>query len=571
MSDAHIEKFCDWASDQQISPGGPQTTPYNITSSASDLAGPQVSRGQGWPLNQSPGGGIPATSEPDPRNYADNADSDTGIESENDPFPVDCLSPTLAAITREAAEAEKTPESLAACCALAAVSAAVGAGLEVASGGDRRTRGNLFILAVAESGTGKSNVYGSVVGPYEELENAAIEAWKKDTFPGLRAAYGLAAQRKKRIEKELEKKTAQNAQADFLKELTAVEKELDSLKLQMQEPCWTVSNVTKEELAKLLFRAPNESLASLTADARGAADVLAGRYRDGKSTDEDIYLSAFTGESFKVDRRGSQPVNLKRPCLSLLWKLQPDKLKQLMSKEQLADSGLFQRALFCDTKAEPAYEPETPVSISAKSAKCWRQLLADLAQAYKDHEGARLVITAKSEALALMREYHNSFVSQRKVGGALHDVASYAARWGEQAWRLAVVLHAGEHGGRAHEEAVTEETAENAITIAKWFAKQQLLILSGGRRLRHTKLLQKVRAALAAYSDKSATLRNLERRHDISNEQVEEVARCFPDVVGIETHHPFGPGRPSKWARLLPVQTPKLSENHPIVPQPPIP
>ena len=36
--------------------------------------------------------------------------------------------------------------------------------------------------------------------------------------------------------------------------------------------------------------------------------------------------------------------------------------------------------------------------------------------------------------------------------GDLRDVGAYAARWNEQAWRIAVVLHAGLHGELAGSE-----------------------------------------------------------------------------------------------------------------------
>jgi hypothetical protein len=63
----------------------------------------------------------------------------------------------------------------------------------------------------------------------------------------------------------------------------------------------------------------------------------------------------------------------------------------------------------------------------------------------------------------------------------LRDVTIYAARWDEQAWRIAVCLHAGLHGAHAHEHTLDLDTAKRAIELADWFASQQLEILSASR------------------------------------------------------------------------------------------
>jgi hypothetical protein len=70
----------------------------------------------------------------------------------------------------------------------------------------------------------------------------------------------------------------------------------------------------------------------------------------------------------------------------------------------------------------------------------------------------------------------------------LRDVTIYAARWNEQAWRIAVVLHAAQHGSHAHERELEIDIAKRAIELADWFAFQQLEILSASReKARHQK------------------------------------------------------------------------------------
>ena len=83
------------------------------------------------------------------------------------------------------------------------------------------------------------------------------------------------------------------------------------------------------------------------------------------------------------------------------------------------------------------------------------------------------------KALDEMNAHYNAIVKRRRTD--LHDVNIYAARWNEQAWRIAVVLHAAHYGAHAHEHNLELDTAKRAIELADWFAAQQLEILSAGR------------------------------------------------------------------------------------------
>ena len=62
-------------------------------------------------------------------------------------------------MARAVCETVRVLESLPGCCMLGILSAAIGKGLQVKSGANRVTRGNLYILASAESGSGKSETF----------------------------------------------------------------------------------------------------------------------------------------------------------------------------------------------------------------------------------------------------------------------------------------------------------------------------------------------------------------------------------------------------------------------------
>jgi len=88
-------------------------------------------------------------------------------------------------------------------------------------------------------------------------------------------------------------------------------------------------------------------------------------------------------------------------------------------------------------------------------------------------------IKPTSEALKMMTDHYNRIVERRL--GELRDVTTFAARWNEQAWRIAVCLHAGGYGEDAGNLELEADTAASAIALADWFAGEQLRILARGR------------------------------------------------------------------------------------------
>ena len=108
-------------------------------------------------------------------------------EPEAAPFPVDALPPAMATIIAAVSRTERVPPALPAVCALGVVSAAIGAGLEVASGPNRVTRANLYLLASAESGSGKSETFRLIAAPLVDHQTRLLETWRQKTSPQLQS------------------------------------------------------------------------------------------------------------------------------------------------------------------------------------------------------------------------------------------------------------------------------------------------------------------------------------------------------------------------------------------------
>jgi hypothetical protein len=375
------------------------------------------------------------------------------------------------------ARTERTPEILAACCVLGIVSASIGAGLQIASGPNRMTRGNLYIMPSAESGSGKSETFRHAAEPFFAYERGAGEHWRTETLPGLQAEADMLESEMARLKKEAAKGKLGMEREEIRDELQKKKKALADVSEKLNPPRLCCEDVTSEKLAVMLAY-NGEQLASLSPDAGSIVNNLLGRYSKLDRTDEGIYLKAFSGDNCRVDRQGREPILLQRPCLAALWLVQPDKVETLLGKTELTDGGMIPRLLVCHTRAMPRPIVDGAEGIPAATVEAWAALVKKLIEIFHK-AGEPLTIEPTLDAWQMMKEHHNRIVERRL--GDLRDVTTFAARWNEQAWRIAVCLHAGRHGEDAGGRMLSADTAASAIALADWFAGEQLRILARGR------------------------------------------------------------------------------------------
>jgi hypothetical protein len=426
----------------------------------------------------------PEIAKPVSETKTDGANRDEQSEAA-EPFPLHCLPPLVEAMAKEVCATERVPESLVGCCALGILSASIGAGLAVQSAPNRVTRGNIYLLASAESGSGKSETFRHMAKPFQQFEMDRIERWKEQDRPDAIAMRKLLEVDIKKCKKQYAKKHDN----DINKEVKKIELEIEELERRLDPPTLSCEDVTSEKLADLLSK-NDEQLASLSSDALSIVNILLGRYNRLDRTDEGLYLKAYSGDPCVIHRMSRDPISLESPCLTALWLTQPDKLQSLLDERSLNEGGLIPRILACQTNCEPREIGKNPPSISISAEKAYAGVIFCLLETYRLAD-ERFTIEPTPEALEALNDHHDAIVKRRR--GELRDVTSYAARWNEQAWRIAVCLHAGTYGSQAHEHPVALETAQRAIALADWFAEEQLRILNAGRMSRKAARLKKLK------------------------------------------------------------------------------
>jgi hypothetical protein len=436
-------------------------------------------------------------------------------EEKNSPFPLQHLPPVARAMAEAIARTERTPETLAGCCVLGILSASIGAGLQITSGPNRVTRGNLYIMASAESGSGKSETFRHAARPLFAYENDLLERWKTETLPGLQADAALLESEIAKIKKDAFKGKSGMEREELRDELQAKQRTLANVNAGLNPPRLCCEDVTSEKLAVMLAH-NREQLASLSPDAGSIVNLLLGRYNNLDRTDEGIYLKAFSGDNCRVDRQGRESIMLQRPCLAALWLVQPDKVEALLGKTELTDGGMIPRLCVCHTRAQPRPIVDGVEGIPVATVNAWAMLVGKLIHTFRK-TGEAITIEPTPEARQMMKDHHNEIVERQLTD--LRDVTTFAARWNEQAWRIAVCLYAGLHGDDAGGRKLEANTAASAIAIADWFAGEQLRILARGRHAARRAKRDEVLELLADHP-KGITARDVHRARivDSANE-----------------------------------------------------
>lgn len=458
-------------------------------------------------------------------------------------FPIECIPGIAGEMAREIGRVTTSMnEPLACATVLGVISASIGAGLEVNTGGERRTRGNLYILGILESGTGKGETYTLAAEPFVAAEAEAIKRFDMSERPGLVADQKIAEVRSKKLCNEAAKEPDRHARAHLTQQFREAEEEFAEIQHRLNcSPKWKVGDVTKEKLAMILQGQPGEATASMSSEARGIFNVIKGKYsKDGG--DEDLYCSAYSGDGVSYDRVGRPTVTLRRPCLTALWLVQPDSAQKAFGEDAFTESGLLPRFLVFDPKAEPQERTVQPAPIPPATKAAWAELVRSLTT-YRQQGDNPKTVAVSAGAGDFMNKVECLNVRHRRRDGVLRDISTFVARWTENAWKLALVIHAARHGAKAHLAELDLTTAKAAVRVMNWFSDRQLEILSCGRTEKAKKRLNAL-VALLAEAKGEISFGKLRHSHGFDEEEIKRLQSTFPNAFRIEERKPEI-GRPS--------------------------
>ena len=268
-------------------------------------------------------------------------------------------------------------------------------------------------------------------------------------------------------------------------------------------------------------------------------------------TDEGLYIKLWSGDTHQVDRIGREPLRLVNARLSLLWLVQPDKLHEVVAAEGLWEGGLLPRMLLVQTGAQmQRIDPGSTATISPVVKEAWADLVRLILERYRQADEEWETVQPAPEASCILAAIHNEGVGQVE-SGAMRDMDSFVARWAEQAWRIALILHVAAHPTDAEVQPLAADTASAAAEIVRWFCLQQQHLLAQGREEKRRKKFERLVQILEDGGDEE-TVRNLRDRHNLNENELKILVSAYPTKIAFVTRPPGSRGgRPSRTVKLL--------------------
>jgi hypothetical protein len=172
----------------------------------------------------------------------------------------------------------------------------------------------------------------------------------------------------------------------------------------------------------------------------------------------------------------------------------------------------------------------------------WNQHIRSLIETFRIAEEP-CWITAGEGVRELSRKFHNEIVD--RIRDSLSDIPSFATRWVERAWEIALNLHVGHYGNQCCREPLSSKTFSDAIRIARYFADRQLEVLQRPRIKAAEEQRDRLNEIFADSGEQLITIRDLQRRHGLDPEQVFSIVKNHPELFGMVQKRPLHGGRKS--------------------------
>jgi|HubBroStandDraft_6_1064221.scaffolds.fasta_scaffold24055_4 hypothetical protein len=470
-------------------------------------------------------------------------------KEDSSPFPADCLPLRLKWLADNVSASTKMPAVIPYTAGLACISSALGAGLALETKKGEFIFPNTYILPVVNSGLGKSRSSKPMLAPLYAKHDELQEQWK-ERFAEIKAELDDIDSEIDQKKKELARGNLTDAGRkeikDKLKSLYEVKEEYEA---ESKKPELYTGNTTEAKLA-ILLNDNNEVLSAISSEAGSAIQILAGKYSSGQkgniNTEDTLMLSSYCQERYKGDRSTTQSIELRAPTVNLYWMFQSRYVPMLYGNQSLATGGFLARCLAFNSKADPQEETGDEPDFDSTLIKGYRESINELFK-FRFAQSPKFTKPTKA-ATDLMRAYHNECV--RLAKGDLIDIQQFPLRWRENAWKLALCIHAMDDDPRAD---LSVKAAEKAVRIGKWFTDQFLALMCVGREdqleqdgLRLLNYVNKNGEVYKPGQSVSMAVRDIARNWSVGSEDIRKIVSMNIKRLRIESVTPPRGGRASE-------------------------
>lgn len=398
---------------------------------------------------------------------------------EVEPFPLDVFPEPLRQFAAEAAASVQCPPDFIGVPMLAVAGGAIGASraLRIRDGFEEGPR--IYAAIVARPGAAKSPALRLVCAPVYAEQSRLREKLRrdKDTYENAKEAY-------------------ENARKAPPREVDAADPP-PGKPLEPSMPHLYVGDITAEAMAQRLEQNPRGLMMirdELTSWVGGM-----NQYRGGRGADRQVYLSCWSGEPAKVDRKSDkgEPILVTDPFLCVIGCIPPGKLRDLDAENECED-GFVHRVLFAFPRAV-RNRRWTWSGLPPDTRDRWKEALGKLyaLQMGEGDAGRPVARTVRftEEARALWEGWCNALYEEIETPdfpevlvGPWSKMVGYAARLALVLQMLRLVC------GEANGEDVDAESLDRAFRLIAYFQSHARVVYFA---LHHSSASRRVQRVIA--------------------------------------------------------------------------
>jgi putative DNA primase/helicase len=381
------------------------------------------------------------------------------------PYPADSFPQVMRDAIKEIVDFTGAPPVLVASSAIAALSVAGQAYVDVKRAEHLQGPTSLFLLTVAESGERKSTCDSSFMAPLHDYDRRmaiqmkpAQEKYESELAIWTAAHEGMLADIKK---------LAKDG-ADTTERADALKKHDLSKPLRPKVPRLMLGDETPESLAWTLSQ--DWPTAGVMSSEAGLILGSHGMKTDSMMRNLAQYNLLWDGAPMSTGRRTSQSFKVEAARFTMSLQIQEASLRTFFeqTKGLARGTGFLARFLFANpqsTQGTRMFKEAGPRIALDSFAKRLNEILAVPLPFDSNWRLVPLVLPMREDAKAMWVEFFNSVEIQLNSGGQLADVRDVASKTADNAARLAGLFHLYCYG--MHGE-IDAECMTMAIAVAGW-------------------------------------------------------------------------------------------------------
>lgn len=381
------------------------------------------------------------------------------------PYPIDALPDGIRAAVEELAKFVQAPIPLIASSALAALSVAAQAHVDVARSKGLQGPTGLFLLSIADSGERKSSVDGHFTKFIEryELEQASLaKPILKDYDAKLQVWKAKNEGIKDKIRQLAKAGNSIDLQSSMLREH---EHEMPE---EPKIPRLLYADVSPEKLA--LELATKWPVGGIFSAEGGMVLGSSGMGKESIMRNLSLYNQLWDGRSLTVDRKSTESFSVKGARLTIALQVQESTLRSFFTHAGglARGTGFLARFLI----SHPASTQGSRMFVEAPSPyvhldKFNERMYEILSRPPRFDDGllSPALVKLNDQAKAAWVVFHDAIEAELKVGGELHDVRDVASKIADNAARIAALIQIYTDDLN---DGVGEESFVAASRIAAW-------------------------------------------------------------------------------------------------------